>query len=229
MNAVGYRDYWPNEWPDWPEDPKARKAVEGSYELGLYVLNAPASLRRFRLEQTDEKAQGCLSQMSEEEEEQARALIALCERNALIHQSIRYEEKKKGLDAVEHLLTEWHYAETQMHRAEEEALQLGVTGHEYFRSRVEHFHILQEEKDEVGRYHNLPDYSELREQWYSRKPITAPLPWPWDNMLALCKRFELRKHKREERSVGRRLTIAGIAVTIAGIVVSIVLWVAEGF
>ncbi len=65
----------------------------------------------------------------------------------------------------------------QMHKAEEDASQLGLEGNEYFRSRVERFYILQEEKDEVGRYHNFPDHSELREQWYSRKPITAPLPW----------------------------------------------------
>ena len=223
MNGVGYRDYWPNEWPDWPEDPKARKAVEGSFVLGLHTLNAPATLRRLRLEQADEKAQDCLSQMSEGEQEQARALIALWERNALIQQSIRYEQKKKGLDAVDHLLTEWHSAETQMHKAEEEALQLGVTGHEYFRSRVEHFHILQEEKDEVGRYHNLPDYSELREQWYSRKPITAPLPLHWDNMLALCKRFELRRHETKKRRVGRKLAIAvTIVFGIAGIIATVV-------
>ena len=177
MHGIGYRDYWPKEWPDWPEDPKGREAVEGLYEIGLFILNAPASLRKSRLKQADDKAQDCLSQMTEEEQKQARVLVALWERNALIQQHIRYEEEKKGLDAVEHLWAEWDSAGMQMHKAEEDASQLGLEGNEYFRSRVERFYILQEEKDEVGRYHNFPDHSELREQWYSRKPITAPLPW----------------------------------------------------
>ena len=179
MNGVGYRYYWPSEWPDWPEDPKVRKAVGSLYELGLFILNDPAALRKSRLEETDKQAQQSLSQLAEEEQEQARTLAALWEQNALIRQSIRYEEAENGLGSVNHLLPKWNSAGMEMQKAKEEASQLGIAVHEYFRSRVEHFHILQEEKDEVGRYHNLPDYSELREQWYSRRPITAPLPWPW--------------------------------------------------
>ena len=79
MNDVGNRDYWPKEWPDWPEDPKAQKAVEGLFEFGLFILNAPASLRKSRLEQADDKAQHCLSQMAAEEQERARELVALWE------------------------------------------------------------------------------------------------------------------------------------------------------
>ena len=223
MNAAGYTDYWPKEWPDWPGDPKAQKAVGRLYGLGLFILNAPASLRKSRLEQANERAQNCLSQMTKEEREQARVLAVLWEQNALVKQSIRYEEAKKGIEPVEHLLPQWDSAETQMQKAEEEALQLGLTGHEYFGSRVERFHILLEERDEVGRYHNRPDYSELREQWYSRKPIRAPLPWPWDEMLTVCKRFEVRKHKTERRPVGRKLAIA---LATAGIVLTIVFGVA---
>ena len=227
MNGVGYRDYWPKKWPDWPEDPKARKAAVGLYEIGLFILNAPASLRQSRLEQADEKAQNCLSQMGEEEQEQARALVTLWERNALIQQSIRYEKEKKGLDAGDHLWPKWDSAEMQMNTAEEEASQLGLAGYEYFRSRVEHFPTLQEEKDEVGRYHNLPDYSKLREQWYSRKPITAPLPWAWDHMLTLCKRFEASRRRAKRRPADRELAIVGIVLTIvfgvAGMVVAVVL------
>ena len=223
MNDVGYRDYW----PDWPEDPKARKAVEGLFEIGLFILNAPASLRKSRLEQADDKAQHCLSQMAAEEQEQARELVALWEQNALIQQSIRYEEAKKGLDAVKHLWPKWDSTEMQMHKAEKRASQLGLAGHEYFRNRLEHFHIVQEEKDEVGRYHNFPDFSELRGQWYSQRPITAPLPWPWDNMLMLCKRFEVRENRTKKRPVGRKLAVARIVLTIAfgvaGIVVAVVL------
>ena len=222
MNDVGYRDYWPTEWPDWPEDPRARKVVGQLYELGLDVLNAPASLRKSRLEQANAKAQKYLSQMGQEEQEQANTLVARWERNALTQQDIRYMEENEGLDAVEHRLTEWHCAEAQIRKVEEEALQLGLTGHEYFRSRVEHFHILQEEKDEFGRFHNRPDYSELREQWYSRKPITAPLPWPWDKMLTLCKRFEVRDDKTITQPVGRKLTITGVVVGIVSIIVTVV-------
>ena len=178
MNGVGYRHYWPKEWPDWPEDRKARKAVKGAYEIGLHLLNEPACFRRSRLEQADERAQDYLSEMDEEEQEKARAVVALWEQNALIQQNIRYEEEKKGVGAVNHLYPKWKSAGMQMNIAEEEAEQLGLAGHEYFRSRAERFHILQEEKDEFGRYHNLPDHSELREQWYSRKPITVPLIWP---------------------------------------------------
>lgn len=227
MNDVAYRDYWPKEWPDWPEDPKARKAVQGAFELGLLLLNAPACHRKFRLEQADEKARKCLSQMGAEEQKQVRNLVALWEQNALVRQIIGYEEAKKGIDAANHLYPKWTSAGLEMNMAEEKASQLGLAGYEYFRSRVEHFYILQEEKDEFGRYHNLPDYSELREQWYSRKPITAPLIWPWDNMLALCKRFESRENKTKKWLVGRKLAIAGIVITIvfgvAGIVATVIL------
>ena len=214
MHGDRYRDFWPKEWPDWPEEPRARKAVESSFELGLSILNAPASLRKYRLEQEDERAQYCWSQMAVEDREQVKALVDLWEQNALLQQTIRYEEEKKGLHAVEHLRTKWDSAGEQMRQTEEEALQLGSRGNEYFRSRVEQFHIVQEEKDEVGRYRNHPDYSELREQWYSGKPITAPLPWPWDDMLRLCKRFEAKGPKTKERSTGSMLAIASLVVTI---------------
>ncbi len=112
-----------------------------------------------------------------------------------------------------------------MQEAEEEALQLGFAGHEYFRIRTEHFNIVQEEKAEAGRYHGFPDYSELRDQWYSRKQITAPLPWPWDKMLLLCKQFEVKDNEAKKRPIGRKLTIVGIALTIVlgatGIVVTV--------
>ncbi len=129
------------------------------------------------------------------------------------------------MDAVDHLWTKWDYAERQMQEAEEEASQLGLTGHEYFRISTEYFNILQEEKDEVGQYHGFPDYSELREQWYSKAPITAPLPWPWDKMLLLCKQFEVKDNETKGRPMGRKLTIAGVVLTIvlgaAGIVATV--------
>ena len=221
MVASGSREYWPNEWPDWPEYPKARKAAQSSFELGLWIINAPAANRKSRLRQVDEKARNVLSQMTEEEQQQAKGLVALWERNALIQQGIRYEEVKNGVGAVDHLLPDWRSAGGQMRRAEDEALQLGLTVYEYFGSRKERFHILQEEKDEVGQYHGRADYSELREQWYSRQPITSPLPWAWDDMLALCKHFEVNKHRDEPRPVDRRLTIAGVVLTVVAIVLAV--------
>ena len=65
-------------------------------------------------------------------------------------------EEKNGLDAVEHLWPKWDAAEVQMDKAEEEASQLGLAGYEYLRSRVEHFRILQEVKDEFGTIPQLP-------------------------------------------------------------------------
>ena len=227
INVVN-RDYWPKEWPDWPKDRKARKVVAGLFELGLDILNAPASLRKFRLEQADKKAQYFLSQMTDEEQEQARYLVALWEKNALIQQSIRYEEQKKGIDAVKHLWPKWDSAGMQMKKAEEEALQLGLMGHEYFGLRKERFYILQAEKDKYGEYHNLPDYSEAQEQWYSQKPMTARLPWPWDDMLIFCKRFEGREHKVKKWPEGLKLAIVivkdilTLAVGIAGMVMPLI-------
>lgn len=161
MNDVVSRDYWPKEWPDWPEDTKARKAVEGAYRFGLFIINAPASCRKLRLEQAKERAQNYLSQMTEKEREQADDLVRLWERNALIQQSIRYEEYKNGIDAASRLYPEWRSAGDQMDRAEKEASQLGLAGSEYFQSRTELFRIVQEEKDDVGQYHNYTDYSDL--------------------------------------------------------------------
>ena len=89
-----------------------------------------------------------------------------------------------------------------MRGAKERASQLGLAGYEYFRRCEERFYILQEEKGEFGRFHSYPDYSKLREQWYARERITEPLPWPWESMLSLCKRFEARGKKTTEWSTG---------------------------
>ena len=214
MNVVGSGSYWPKEWPDWPEDPKARKVVGRLYGIGLLILNAPASCRKLRLEQAEERSQDYLSQMTEKEREQADYLVRLWERNALIQQNIRYEENKNGIDAASRLYPEWYSAGDQMSRAEEDASQLGLAGYEYFQSRVECFRIVQEEKDEVGQYHNYPDYSDLRKQWYARELITEPLPWPWDEMLNLCKRFEAGSHRTKKWLTDRKLTIIGIILAI---------------
>jgi hypothetical protein len=181
MNDVISRDYWPKEWPDWPEDPKVRKVVGGLYEIGLFILKAPASCRKFRLEQAEKRAQKYLSQMTEKEREQAGALVHLWERNALIQQRIRYEENKNGIDAANHLYPEWRSAGDQMDRAEKEASQLGLAANEYFRSRMERF-----------------------------------------DMLTLCKRFEVSRHRAKKWLTHRNLAVAGIVIGIISIVIGIV-------
>ena len=230
MTGVANRDYWPEEWPAWPENSRARRAVHRAFELGLELLDAPVLLRKMRLEAADERARTCLAEMGESEREQASQLVDLWERNALIQRNIRYEEEKKGIGAVNHLLPKWHAAGDEVRRAEDEALELRPAAYGYFQSRQESFRIKQEDRDEVGQYKVIPDYSELRRQWYSREPITEPLPWPWDQMLALCKRFEGRRPSAWERLVQHKfrsvtviLGIIGILLTIAGIGVTIVL------
>ncbi|MXX52689.1 MAG: hypothetical protein F4Z35_01670 [Dehalococcoidia bacterium] len=227
MNDVGTRDYWPKEWPDWPENRKARKAVEGAYRIGLMILNEPATCRKLRLEQAEERAQNHLSDMTEREGEQADDLFDLWERNALIQQSILYGQNREGIDAVEHRWPKWRSTGSQMRRAEEGASLLGLAANEYFGSRVERFYITQEEKDEFGQYHNRPDYSDLRKQWYAREPITEPLPWIWDEMLAICKRFEASSRRAKKWHTDRKFAIVGIVLTvalgIAGIVVAVIL------
>ena len=223
MTSVENRGYWPSEWPDWPESSRARRAVLSSFELGLHFLDMPIFLRKMRLEAADERVENCLAETGERDREQASQLVDLWERNAVIQQNIRYEEKKKGIDAVDHLLPKWHSAGDEVCRAENEALELGPAAYESFQSRVERFKIQQEQRDEVGQYQFIPDYSDLRRQWYSREPITELLPWPWDQMLALCKRFESRGPSAWERLAKRRLEIAGVLLAITSIVVAIVL------
>ena len=227
MTSVENRNYWPEEWPAWPENSRARSAVQSSLELGLEMLDAPIFLRKMRMKAAGERARDCLAEMSECEREQASQLVDLWERNALLRQNIRYEEEKKGIGKVDHLLTRWHAAGAEVRRAEGEAMELGPAAYRYFQSRQERFRVQQEDRDESGQYKNIPDYSELRRQWYSREPITEPLPWPWDQMLALCKRFEDRRNKTTKWSIGLKLTIAAIVLTvvfgIAGIVATVIM------
>ena len=226
MDVHDYRGWWPPEWPDWPDNPKARQVVEGLYEIGLFILNADASRRKSRMENATRQVQVQLSRMTGEEQLDAQDLATVWEKNALFQLRIRWQEKKDGFEAVKHLRSQWRTAAYEMKKAEAAAANLGVPTHEYLMRRVEVFHILQEEKDEFGEYHGYPDFSELQEQWYSRKPITARLPWAWENMLQVCKRYESRKGtstgqrksttlERTKPFIGWILTIAGIIVTVA--------------
>ena len=65
MTSVENRDYWPEEWPAWPENSRARRAVHSSFELGLQMLDAPIFLRKMRLEASDERARNCMAGMGE--------------------------------------------------------------------------------------------------------------------------------------------------------------------
>ena len=67
MTSIENRDYWPEEWPAWPDNSKARRAVLSSFELGLQMLDAPILLRRMRLEAAAERARNCLAEMGERE------------------------------------------------------------------------------------------------------------------------------------------------------------------
>ena len=125
MTGVENREYWPEEWPAWPENSRARRAVHSTFELGLQLLDAPIFLRKMRLEVADVRARNCLAEMGERELEQASQLVDLWEQNALIRQNIRYEKAKKRPDGVDHLLPKWHAAVDEARRAEEEALELG--------------------------------------------------------------------------------------------------------
>ena len=230
MEAQDSREWWPPEWPDWPDDPKARFVVEGLYEIGLIILNADASRRKSRMENATRQAQAQLSRMTSEEQLEAQDVATVWEKNALFQLRIRWQEKRDGFEAVKHLRLQWCTADYKMKEAESAAANLGVPTHEYLMRRIEIFHILQEEKDQFGEYHSYPDFSELQEQWYSRKPITARLPWAWDNMLQVCKRYEPRKEPGTEQQNStiwkRTKPIIGLVspiITIIGIVVDVAL------
>ena len=145
-----------------------------------------------------------------------------------MQRNIRYEEEKKGIDGGQPPAAE--VARRQLPRCAGRRMrpwELGPTAFRYFQSRQERFRILQDERDEVGQYQNIPDYSELRRQWYSRDPITQPLPWPWDKMLALCIRFEGKGPSAWERLAKRKFDIVVASITfllsVTAIVIPIVL------
>ena len=219
---IAERPYWPKEWPEWPKDRKARKAVASSFELGLWILNSPAAHRKSLAQQAYQRGQEFWRQMTTGQQERVRELVDNWEHYSTIMQSIRYEETRKGVGQVNHLLPIWHSAEDEVRRVEERVLQLGHVEWQCFQSRVNGFRISLMDYDEFGQYGNYPDHSEVREQWYSRKPITGPLPWPWEKMLLLCKRFEDGELETKETSKWTEpgfiltvvLGVAGIAVPL---------------
>ena len=189
MEVQEQRDWWPPGWPDWPENLEARKVVAGLFEVGMFIINAPASRRESRMEQAKDRARHNFELLSSNTRHDADALVNVSQANALIMSSIRWQRNKAGLGSVKHLRPQWYTADFKMKKAKEEVTLLGVPAYEYFMSCMEQFYISQEEKDDEGSYHGFPDYSELRRQWYARETITVPLPWAWDYMLQICKRY----------------------------------------
>ena len=229
MGKLEHNEWWPPEWPGWPQDVNARRVVAGLFEIGRFILNAPASLRKERLEQAEERGQHNFSLMSYQVRQTAQDLVSIWQDNALIQFRIRWQKNKDGLEAVKHMRPQWYTAEFKMRKAEEEAARLGVSAYEFFMSRIEHFLISQEEKDEKGIYHGLPDYSELRRQWYSQEPITVPLPWAWDQMLQICQQYAPKDRQIKGIRGGRirfwvnfTATLVGIALTVVGIALTVV-------
>ena len=221
MKESDNNDWWPPQWPDWPQEPNSRQVVAGLFEIGMFILNAPASLRKARLAQAEDRSEHNLGLMSDSTRQKAKVLVSIWQTNALIQFRIRWLKNKDGLETVKHMRPQWYTAEFKMRKSEEEAVQLGVSAYEYFMSHMEHFLISQEEKDEKGRYHGLPDYSELRRQWYSREQITVPLPWAWDQMLQVCQQYAPIDLKvKEGRSDVIRFSI-NILFAIVGITLTV--------
>ena len=228
MKETETNHYWPLGWPDWPQDPEARQLVAGLLEVGRFTMNAPASLRKSRLEHTKDRAQQNAELMSDAERQTAETLADIWQKNALIKFGIRWQKNKEGLAAVKIMRPEWYTADFKMKKAEQEALRAGVRVHEYFKSRTEEFLIAQEEKDDEGMYHGFPDYSELRRQWYAREPITVPLPWAWDYMLQVCKQYaptdeSAKRHSSARWEFVRNHTwnIVSLVLGIVGIVLTV--------
>ena len=213
--------WWPVGWPDWPQDANARQVVAGLFEIGRFILNAPASLRKERLEQAEARGQDNFDLMPDQIRHKAQDLVSIWQENALIQFRIRWQKNKDGLESVKHSRPQWYTAEFKKRKAEEEAIRLGVPAYEYFMSQMEHFLISQEEKDEKGIYHGLPDYSELRQQWYSREPITAPLPWAWDHMLQICQQYAPDNREVQGTRGDGILSWVNLIATLAAIVVTL--------
>lgn len=228
MGKQGAREWWPPEWPDWPENPEARNVVRNLFDIGLFMVNADASLRKSRMENSVKQAQLHLSQMTGQEQLRAQELVEIWQKSALLQFRIRWQRNREGLETVRHLRPQWYTAAFKMEKAEEVAAQLGGATHEYFRRRVEQYYISQEEKDAHGNYHHYPDFSALRDQWYAHKPITRPLPWPWDIMLQRCKQYEPKNGigttQRTAINWQRVGAIAGIVSVIVMIIGIILGW-----
>ena len=219
MKDSDNNDWWPPQWPDWPQDPNARLVVGGLFEIGMLILNAPASRRQARLAQAEDRAQRNLGLAPVSARQKAKDLVSIWQANALIQFRIRWLRNKDGLETIKHMRPQWYTAEFKMRKAEEQAVRLGASAYEYFMSEMEYFLISQEEKDEKGSYHGLPDFSELRRQWYAREQITVPLPWAWDQMLQVCQQYapnhlEVRRSRSDAIKFGINTLLALVGTTL---------------
>ena len=187
------RSWWPDGWPKWPNNPKARKAVANLYELGMYILEAPASRRKERAENLEQRAAAFFGNLGRGEQNKVALLVELWRKNAFFTELIKRKRRIEGLEAVKALRPKWYTAKWKMEKAEETAESMGFEAYDYFKSKQDEFFLIQEERDENGNLQDFPDYSELRRQWYAREAITEPLPWAWEKMIDVCLQFPPEK------------------------------------
>ena len=187
------RSWWPDEWPAWPDNPKARKAVAHLYEFGMYILEAPASRRKERAENLEQRAAAFFGNLGGSEQDKVALLVELWRKNAFLTELIKRKRRIEGLEAVKALRPQWYTAKWKVEKAEETAESMGLEAYEYFKSKQDEFFLIQEERDENGKLQDFPDYSELRRQWYAHEAITEPLPWAWEKMIDVCLQFPHKK------------------------------------
>ena len=187
------RSWWPDEWPEWPDNSKARKAVANLYELGMFILEAPAGRRKERAENLHQRAAAFLENLGGSERDKVALLVELWKQNAFLTERIKRKGTIEGLAAVKSLRPQWYTAKWKMEKAEETAESMGFEAYEYLKSKQDEFFLIQEGRDENGTLRDFPDYSELRRQWYAHETITEPLPWAWEKMLEVCLQFPPQK------------------------------------
>ena len=209
------RSWWPDEWPEWPGNPKARKAVAGLYEIGMYILEAPASRRKERAENLEQRAAMFLGKLVSSEQDEVALLVELWRGNAFALERIKRKKEIEGLEAAKPLRPEWYTAKWKMEKAEETAESMGSEAFEYFKCKQDEYFLVQEERDEKGNYQEFPDYSELRRQWYAHETLTEPLPWAWEKMLEVCLKYPPKKSSINWQFWSFVVGIAMLLVTVA--------------
>ena len=213
------RNWWPDEWPEWPDNRRARKAVSKLYDLGMYYLDAPAARRKERAENLEQRAAAFLGRLGSDEQERVALVVELWRKNAFLLQTLKRKRKIEGLEAVKPLRPQWYTAKWKMEKAEEYAESMGFEAYEYFKCKQGVFFLVQKERDEKGNYQEFPDYSELRRQWYAHETITVPLPWAWEKMLEVCLQFPPNKSTVNWQFWG---VVVGAVTLVATIVIAIV-------
>lgn len=222
---MGYkrnRNWWPDEWPEWPDNSVARKAVADLYEIGMYILEAPASRRKERAKNLEQRAATFLRELSSGERNKVALLVQLWTRNAFLIQTIKWKRETEGLEAVKPLRPQWYTAQWKMEKAEEAAENMGLEAYEYFKCKQGEFFLVLEERDEKGNYREFPDHSELRRQWYAHEAITEPVPWAWEKMIGVCLQFTPKESRASWQFWSFLVAVATLVGTVATLVVTFV-------